>query len=56
MEELFDIKDKTIVITGAGGVLCGLEDEGVYFVVERWYEGSPKLSISDITSTPIKTK
>jgi hypothetical protein len=33
-----------------------LEDEGVYFVVERWYEGSPKLSISDITSTPIKTK
>ncbi|UCF16174.1 MAG: SDR family oxidoreductase [Phycisphaerales bacterium] len=23
MEELFDIKDKTIVITGGGGVLCG---------------------------------
>ena len=33
-----------------------LEDEGVSFVVERWYEGSPKLSISDIMSTPIKTK
>ena len=33
-----------------------LEDEGVYFVVERWYEGSPKLSISDIKSTPIKIK
>ncbi len=33
-----------------------LEDEGVSFVVERWYEGSPKLSISDIQSTPIKTK
>ncbi len=33
-----------------------LEDEGVRFVVERWYEGSPNLSISDITSTPIKTK
>jgi len=33
-----------------------LEDEGVYFVVERWYEGSPTFSISDITSTPIKTK
>ncbi len=33
-----------------------LEDKGVHFVVERWYEGSPKLSISDITSTPIKTK
>jgi len=33
-----------------------LEDIGVYFVVERWYEGSPKLSISDITATPIKTK
>ncbi len=25
-----------------------VEDEGVRFVVERWYEGSPKLSISDI--------
>ncbi|MDH4242024.1 MAG: SDR family NAD(P)-dependent oxidoreductase, partial [Phycisphaerae bacterium] len=23
MKELFDIKDKVIVITGAGGVLCG---------------------------------
>jgi len=33
-----------------------LEDEGVYFVVERWYEGNPKLSISDIKATPIKTK
>jgi hypothetical protein len=33
-----------------------LEDEGVYFVVERWYEGSPKLSTSDIKSTPIKIK
>lgn len=33
-----------------------LEDEGVSFVVERWYEGSPTFSISDITSTPIKTK
>jgi len=33
-----------------------LEDIGVYFVVERWYEGNPNLSISDITSTPIKTK
>lgn len=33
-----------------------LEDEGVRFVVERWYEGSPKLSISDIEATPIKTK
>jgi hypothetical protein len=33
-----------------------LEDEGVRFVVERWYEGSPKFSISDIKSTPIKTK
>jgi hypothetical protein len=33
-----------------------LEDEGVRFVVERWYEGSPNLSISDIEATPIKTK
>ena len=33
-----------------------LEDEGVRFVVERWYEGNPKLSISDIKSTPIKIK
>jgi len=33
-----------------------LEDEGVRFVVERWYEGRPKLSISDIEATPIKTK
>ncbi len=33
-----------------------LEDEGVRFVVERWYEGNPKLSISDIEATPIKTK
>ncbi len=33
-----------------------LEDEGVRFVVERWYEGSPKLSISDIEATPIKAK
>jgi hypothetical protein len=33
-----------------------LEDEGVSFVVERWYEGSPKFSISDIEATPIKTK
>jgi hypothetical protein len=33
-----------------------LEDEGVRFVVERWYEGSPKFSISDIEATPIKTK
>jgi len=31
-----------------------LEDEGVRFVVERWYEGSPKFSISDIEATPIK--
>jgi len=33
-----------------------LEDEGVYFVVERWYEGSPNLSISDIKAAPIKVK
>ena len=33
-----------------------LEDEGVSFVVERWYEGRPKFSISDIEATPIKTK
>jgi hypothetical protein len=33
-----------------------VEDEGVRFVVERWYEGSPKLSISDIEATPIQTK
>ncbi len=33
-----------------------LEDEGVRFVVERWYEGSPNFSISDIEATPIKTK
>jgi len=33
-----------------------MENKGVYFVVERWYEGNPNLSISDITSTPIKTK
>jgi len=31
-----------------------VEDEGVRFVVERWYEGSPKLLISDIKAIPIK--
>lgn len=33
-----------------------LEDEGVSFVVERWYEGSPKLLISDIKAIPIPVK
>jgi hypothetical protein len=33
-----------------------LSDEGVSFVVKRWYEGSPNLKISGIKSTPIKTK
>jgi len=31
-----------------------VEDEGVRFVVERWYEGSPKLLISDIKAIPIQ--
>ncbi|MBW7988410.1 MAG: hypothetical protein FVQ84_00080 [Planctomycetes bacterium] len=31
-----------------------IEDEGVSFVIERWYEGSPKLSIEDIKASPIK--
>jgi hypothetical protein len=31
-----------------------VKDEGVRFVVKRWYEGSPKLSISDITAIPIQ--
>jgi hypothetical protein len=33
-----------------------LEDEGVSFVIERWYEGSPTLSIKDIKASPIKIK
>ena len=33
-----------------------IEDEGVSFVVERWYEGSPTFSTKDIITTPIKTK
>jgi hypothetical protein len=31
-------------------------DEGVSFVIERWYEGSPSFSTKDIITTPIKTK
>ena len=31
-----------------------VDDEGVRFVVERWYEGSPKLLISDIKAIPIQ--
>jgi len=31
-----------------------VDDEGVRFVVERWYEGSPNLSISDIKAIPIQ--
>ena len=33
-----------------------IQDEGVSFVVERWYEGSPTFSTKDIQTTPIKTK
>ncbi len=33
-----------------------IEDEGVSFVIERWYEGSPNFSTKDIITTPIKTK
>ena len=33
-----------------------VEDEGVSFVIERWYEGSPTFSTNDIQTTPIKTK
>jgi hypothetical protein len=33
-----------------------LGDEGVRFVIKRWYEGSSKLSISDIKATPIPVK
>jgi hypothetical protein len=33
-----------------------IEDEGVSFVIERWYEGSPTFSTGDIQTTPIKTK
>ncbi len=33
-----------------------MEDEGVSFVVERWYEGSPTFSTKDIITTPIKVK
>lgn len=33
-----------------------MEDEGVSFVVERWYEGSPTFSTKDIQTTPIKIK
>jgi len=31
-----------------------IDDEGVRFVIKRWYEGSPKLSISDIKAIPIQ--
>jgi len=30
-----------------------VDDEGVRFVVKRWYEGNPNLSISDIKAIPI---
>lgn len=30
-----------------------VDDEGVHFVVKRWYEGNPNLSISDIKAIPI---
>jgi choice-of-anchor A domain-containing protein len=33
-----------------------IDDEGVSFVIERWYEGSPTFSTKDIQTTPIKTK
>lgn len=33
-----------------------MQDEGVSFVVERWYEGSPAFSTKDIITTPIKIK
>jgi choice-of-anchor A domain-containing protein len=33
-----------------------IEDEGVSFVIERWYEGTPTFSTKDIITTPIKTK
>ncbi|MDT8302499.1 MAG: hypothetical protein RQ760_13525 [Sedimentisphaerales bacterium] len=33
-----------------------MEDEGISFVIERWYEGSPTFSTKDIITTPIKTK
>ena len=33
-----------------------IEDEGVSFVIERWYEGSPTFSTKDIQTTPIKIK
>ena len=31
-----------------------LDDEGVRFVIKRWYEGGPNLTISDIKAIPIK--
>jgi hypothetical protein len=33
-----------------------MQDEGVSFVVERWYEGSPTFSTKHIITTPIKIK
>ena len=33
-----------------------MEDEGISFVIERWYEGSPTFSTKDIITTPIKIK
>ena len=33
-----------------------LGDEGVRFVIKRWYEGRPKLLISDIKAIPIPVK
>ena len=33
-----------------------MEEEGVSFVIERWYEGSPTFETKDIITTPIKIK
>jgi len=56
MEELFDIKDKTIVITGAGGVLCGtmakaLAKAGAKIAVLDIVETAANKVVDEITST-----
>jgi len=56
MEELFDIEDKTIVITGAGGVLCGtmakaLAKAGAKIAVLDIVETAANKVVDEITST-----
>ena len=39
MKKLFDLKGKVIVITGAGGVLCGTFAKALAEVGRRWLSG-----------------